>query len=255
MKKVILCIAVLFCFVTVSPASYADNSNTEVHVTYTGDCYHKAGCGSLRSDIPVTLRYAAENGYLPCSRCNPPRPDFEYSSNTVRKKSDPSSGEKTKEENLSKTPYSGTTSKKEENSYPLFLLFMGIIFGPVVISWICCGMVYGYKKLYYTKLYSGKSMNKLCDIPPKFEVGSDGLPRDSGAGNWGKSFTRYVTKSGRRFHEKQGCCGATTEINIANAIENRLLPCSKCISGPIPQLTWYWEYRKIKRIKNRYKIH
>ena len=46
----------------------------EVHITKTGEKYHRAGCSSLsKSDIPVTLEEAKARGYTPCKRCNPPQ--------------------------------------------------------------------------------------------------------------------------------------------------------------------------------------
>lgn len=52
---------------------YADNGDLIVHRTKTGSKYHSAGCGYLRSDIPVTLHDAVVIYNLPpCSRCNPP---------------------------------------------------------------------------------------------------------------------------------------------------------------------------------------
>jgi micrococcal nuclease len=44
-----------------------------VYVTYSGQKYHREGCGSLRrSKIAVSLRDAVRSGYGPCSICNPP---------------------------------------------------------------------------------------------------------------------------------------------------------------------------------------
>ena len=85
MKKILALACALLLLPTTMAAAY--NGNVEVHITNTGACYHKAGCGALRSDIPVTLRYAVENGYLPCDRCHPPHPDFEYTATEKREKS------------------------------------------------------------------------------------------------------------------------------------------------------------------------
>lgn len=50
------------------------NTSIEVHITKTGEKYHRAGCSSLsRSDIPVTLDDAKARGYEPCKKCNPPQ--------------------------------------------------------------------------------------------------------------------------------------------------------------------------------------
>lgn len=56
------------------------NSNTTeeneviVYITKTGEKYHTAGCSYLKkSKIPIELSDAKNNGYTPCSRCNPSR--------------------------------------------------------------------------------------------------------------------------------------------------------------------------------------
>ena len=43
-----------------------------VYVTDTGDCYHEEWCSYLKSKHPVTLQQAINQGYRPCSYCNPP---------------------------------------------------------------------------------------------------------------------------------------------------------------------------------------
>lgn len=46
--------------------------NQIVYVTYTGTCYHRAGCSYLKSSVKITLGAAIERGFAPCSKCNPP---------------------------------------------------------------------------------------------------------------------------------------------------------------------------------------
>ena len=48
-----------------------------VHITRTGSKYHCSGCSYLRkSDYSINILDAVNQGYTPCSRCNPPRPDI-----------------------------------------------------------------------------------------------------------------------------------------------------------------------------------
>ncbi len=61
------CLILLACVFPV----FADNGDTIVYVTKTGECYHRADCSYLKSSIAISLAEAAEN-YRPCSRCNPP---------------------------------------------------------------------------------------------------------------------------------------------------------------------------------------
>ncbi len=60
---------------SVSGANTAgDPTQIEVHITKTGEKYHRAGCSSLsRSDIPISLEEARARGYTPCARCHPPQ--------------------------------------------------------------------------------------------------------------------------------------------------------------------------------------
>ncbi len=52
----------------------SQNTSIEVHITRTGEKYHRAGCSSLsKSDIPVTLDEAKASGYEPCKKCHPPQ--------------------------------------------------------------------------------------------------------------------------------------------------------------------------------------
>ncbi len=51
----------------------SSDPDTVVHITRTGAKYHAEGCRFLsRSDIPVPLSKAIEDGYEPCSKCSPP---------------------------------------------------------------------------------------------------------------------------------------------------------------------------------------
>ncbi len=72
-KKFFLIICVLFCISTSTFTVSADNGSTIVYVTDSGEKYHSAGCRYLsRSQNSMTLEDAVDNGYSPCSRCNPP---------------------------------------------------------------------------------------------------------------------------------------------------------------------------------------
>ena len=59
-------------------AVIAASGDTIVHITKTGECYHKSGCSSLsHSDIQTTLQSAVDNGLRACKRCKPPTLDAE----------------------------------------------------------------------------------------------------------------------------------------------------------------------------------
>lgn len=65
-------ISMLVFFMVLSMNTYADNGDSIVHITRSGDCYHSAHCSYLKSDIEITLYEATKAGYRRCSRCNPP---------------------------------------------------------------------------------------------------------------------------------------------------------------------------------------
>ncbi len=50
-----------------------EKKEVTIYVTKTGEKYHSNGCQYLRkSKIPISLDNAKDQGYTPCSRCNPP---------------------------------------------------------------------------------------------------------------------------------------------------------------------------------------
>ena len=54
-------------------SSNATNQNETVYATKSGNCYHTAGCSSLRkSKEAITLGEAKARGLKPCSKCHPP---------------------------------------------------------------------------------------------------------------------------------------------------------------------------------------
>jgi len=51
----------------------AYEGETIVYITESGTKYHSGDCPHLaKSKIPITLEQAKEQGYEPCSVCNPP---------------------------------------------------------------------------------------------------------------------------------------------------------------------------------------
>lgn len=60
------------------PCKYCEKYNetkakksNNVYVTDTGSKYHREWCSYLKSSNPITKEKAIEQGYEPCSRCNP----------------------------------------------------------------------------------------------------------------------------------------------------------------------------------------
>jgi len=56
------------------PTEAYENENNIVYVTRAGEHYHKERCRYLKgSKISISLEDACKRGYMPCSRCNPPK--------------------------------------------------------------------------------------------------------------------------------------------------------------------------------------
>lgn len=52
----------------------ASSDSDIVYITRAGKKYHSAGCIYLnKSKISITLKKAKQDGYTPCSKCNPPQ--------------------------------------------------------------------------------------------------------------------------------------------------------------------------------------
>jgi hypothetical protein len=55
------------------PTYAAHSDSVTVYVTRTGTKYHCDGCRYLaKSQFAISLEDAKDQGYEPCSRCNPP---------------------------------------------------------------------------------------------------------------------------------------------------------------------------------------
>lgn len=112
-------------------------------------------------------------------------------------------------------------------------------------------------KAKYEHMYGGKRLDELVNIPDGVEIGEDGLPKEIGADGWGEQFTFFVKNNYHMhsykqvFHKKRGCSSAFYKVH-AYHIGNRA-PCLRC-SPRRPNLEWYEEYLRIKRIKETYGI-
>ena len=56
-----------------APQKTTDTKTQTVYITKTGKKYHRDGCRYLKSRIPISLKDAKANGYMPCSVCRPPQ--------------------------------------------------------------------------------------------------------------------------------------------------------------------------------------
>ena len=85
MKRIILTLTIVSCLFGLFGCNEAENYETKiedtsrsvlVYVTNSGECYHESSCQYLsKSSIEMELEEAIEDGYRPCSRCDPPTED------------------------------------------------------------------------------------------------------------------------------------------------------------------------------------
>lgn len=78
MRRIRILSAILILFSICSLTAYAASGDTTVYVTNTGNKYHNWGCHYLKSVNSITLEAAVDQGYTPCSYCDPPALDETY---------------------------------------------------------------------------------------------------------------------------------------------------------------------------------
>ena len=109
------------------------------------------------------------------------------------------------------------------------------------------------KKAHYTKLYGGKNICDLVDMPQTAYIDDKGKPHQIQYGE--DIYTISLAHSYKKFH-RLSCRYATNNIiNYAN-LNYYSLHCSPCrVCYPvIPDTTWYKKYLEIKEIKEKYHI-
>ena len=103
----------------------------------------------------------------------------------------------------------------------------------------------------YKQLYEGKMPEELAGMPQGVAIGEDGLPKESTSTEWGDSFTFYVSYKGSAYHKRKGCSGACFKVHACQI--GGMRPCQRCFPTA-PDLSWYFEYMRIKTIKEKYEI-
>ena len=270
-KSAVAFLVVLFMFQLPAVNAVADNGETVVYITKTGEKYHREGCSYLKSCIPITLADAVAAGYDGCSRCKPPVLSSSESEDNApyiaRGASEPTARSMAPQPTARPSPRptpSPRPSAQEpiEDKSPLGNMALGG--GIAIAAGKCIASIqnskkrkeeaekkYQEEKEKYSLLYGGKALEDCCNAPPGHSVGLDGLPKSKGNGKWGSVYTFYVTPSGTAFHKEFRCYGAHIPINASN-IKGRT-KCSRC-NPSLPDLNWYIKYREIKQIKEKYGI-
>lgn len=109
------------------------------------------------------------------------------------------------------------------------------------------------EKEYYEYLFFA-SPEELSGMPDNIIIGKDGYPKERGAEGWGDSFTFYHSPGRPVYHKRQNCSWPyLIPIHAWTAYNDGLRPCEKC-GTPLPDFSWFVQYRNIKLIMTHFGI-
>lgn len=134
-KRTTALLLLLALLLAIPVVAYADNRGLIVYIASGSSSayrYHaRSDCSSLSRSVvaSVTLEEAASRGFSPCSRCNPPAPDFEV---TVPTKSPTASSgfNETRASTSSRTP-----TINSRNSIPIVVAKI-IVAAAMILGWL-----------------------------------------------------------------------------------------------------------------------
>lgn len=260
-------VVMFFCFYLYNAqylygASSDDNGDVIVYITNTGSKYHRENCSYLKSKNAISLREAVEQGYTPCSRCNPPRlgerteeDDDPYEVPANNTNSGSSAGSRNPSQNhahSNNVNYSVSNSAKKKNEYPIGISCAAFVGGAGILAIISKSKrakadkrrkekLAADRKIFLDKL-NGERIRDKAGVPANYYF-YNGLPKDNNNREYG-SFTLYISKSGNHYHSRRGCCSARIPIHSFKA--SRLYkPCSKCCKSGYRIPDWYMNYSSL----------
>lgn len=270
MKKILFVILIIVSVLIKTDYAYADgNGNTIVYVTPTGSCYHTSDCWHFRTaKIETSLEEAYIKGYQICDDCNPPRYTGTATRKTelVKNSSNTDSNESSKDNKAaSNIPTYKHDSQKANSKFDTSLLFIIIpaAFGVIYIAYIGISNVVDRKrkmeeqkaaeeqrrlkkeqdKAEFIHFMNGRKIREIAQVPANIKF-VNGLPVDNNNSSYG-SFTVYLSKNGKCFHQRQGCCSARYSAHFVK-IRNKYSPCSKCCTKDYNVPSWYTTYMDLK---------
>lgn len=278
-KRLVSFALLVLLFVSCCGVAFAASGSTIVYITRTGSKYHKGTCSYLRqSKIEITLSDAVDRGYTACSRCKPPKLDTAAQAiialptpsptpsprPTPRPTATPRATIEPKE-TPAVTPSPAVTMQTTAtvNTWKAICLATWIIGGVYIYrerrkykekqeeARLLAEELEQKKKDDAERLYKGKNPLELCGAPSWVKIGSDGLPVSSGDRKWGNAYTFYRSSSGTCYHDNFGCSGARIPIHVLRL--GKLKPCGRC-KPECPNMDWYYEYQRIRKIKSDYGI-
>lgn len=110
------------------------------------------------------------------------------------------------------------------------------------------------KKQEYTLLYGGLTNDEILSLvnPPEgVYINQDGILSFEESDR----FFVYISKTGKVFHKK-GCNKQASNPRLIYTFwqKHKYSPCKKCKPDPLIDDTWYYEYKRIIGIKDKYSI-
>lgn len=235
------------------------NGDVVVYFAENSEVYHREGCSHFHdSDVVYyTTLEDAVYGYelRPCKRCHPailgePSPhDWDpYIPPEEQSNSTPSGSN----DNNLEEDNDAVREETEEESNPL--VFPAILTGIAVIGGgtFINGRVQENKRqkkrekdrAKFIELLNGRSIREAAGVPSDIRF-FEGMPRDNNNRKYG-SYTRYLSKSGNCYHEKQGCSSASKVAHAFN-VAYRYKPCAKCCRSRVIIPEWYENYRYLEK--------
>lgn len=271
-RSLVLVFAVLVLLSSVC-YSYQVPDDTIVYVTPTGEKYHREDCTYTGSVRRMTIAEAKRRGYYPCSRCDPDFKTGKYVSTWDGQ----NGGDGGDGGDSASKPASSSNGDPWYSSPWSAILVIAVVgaLTKVVITLVSSVRRYRYQsrqeylqnlrqqakfeseRLEYQELYGGRSPEELVEIPPQYEIGPDGFPREKGVTDgWGRSFTVYVAHGGKCYHRWRECSNSFCAVNIFDTKRLQgLRQCHLCWPDISPDdYPWCAEYFRIKAIKEKYGI-
>lgn len=97
----------------------------------------------------------------------------------------------------------------------------------------------------------GTTIREIAGVPVNVSFVND-LPKDNSNSMYG-TYTVYLSKNGKKFHEKKGCCAARYATNYIKALD-KYSPCSKCCQRIYVKPQWFVEYTELMQKAHKYGI-
>lgn len=97
---------------------------------------------------------------------------------------------------------------------------------------------------------------KTKAIPPVgYEIGNDGLPKESNTETWGHTLTVYTVFDGWKLHLNRHCSSLLIKRHAYSFYNRRHSVCKNCAENyEIPNMEWYVEHLKIAEFEKNYEF-